>query len=41
LHFGMGTCSKVDRVTIKWPRGTVQVLNELPVNRYSTVEEPR
>jgi hypothetical protein len=41
LHFGMGACSKVDRVTIKWPRGTVQVLNELPVNRYSTIEEPR
>jgi enediyne biosynthesis protein E4 len=41
LHFGMGTCSKVDRVTIKWPRGTVQVVNELPVNRYTTIEEPR
>jgi len=41
LHFGLGTCSTVDRVTIKWPRGTVQVMNGLPVNRYTTIEEPR
>jgi hypothetical protein len=41
LHFGLGTCTSVDRVTIKWPRGTVQVLNGLPVDRYTTVEEPR
>ena len=41
LHFGLGSCSKVDRVTTTWPRGTVQVLNNLPVNRYMTVEEPR
>jgi len=31
----------VDRATITWPRGAVQVLNELPVDRYTTVEEPR
>jgi hypothetical protein len=37
----MGACAKVDRVTIKWPRGTVQVPNEPPVNRYATIEEPR
>jgi len=41
LHFGLGACAKVDRVTIKWPRGTVQVLKELPANRYITIEEPR
>jgi hypothetical protein len=41
LHFGLGACASVDRVTVKWPRGTVQVLNALPVNRYSTIEEPR
>ena len=41
LHFGLGACTKVDRVTITWPRGAIQVLNDLPVNRYTTVEEPR
>jgi hypothetical protein len=41
LHFGLGACAKVDRLTITWPRGAVQVLNELPVDRYTTIEEPR
>jgi hypothetical protein len=41
LHFGLGTCAKVDRVTIKWPSGMVQVVNEPTVNRYATVEERR
>lgn len=41
LHFGLGDCAKVDRVTIKWPRGALQKLTAVPVNRYTTVEEPR
>ena len=41
LHFGLGNCSKVDRVTIKWPAGTAQTLSGIPVNRYTTVEERR
>jgi len=41
LHFGLGGCTKVDRVTVKWPAGTAQVVNEIPVNRYTTIEEPR
>ncbi len=41
LHFGLGSCAKVDRVTITWPRGAVQVLKDVPVNRYSWIEEPR
>ena len=41
LHFGLGNCTKVDRVKVTWPKGEVQTLNELPVNRYSTIEEPR
>jgi hypothetical protein len=40
LHFGLGSCKKVDQLTIKWPRGAVQVLKDLPVNRYMTIEEP-
>lgn len=41
LHFGLGSCGTADRVTITWPRGTVQVLHDLPVNRYNVIEEPR
>jgi enediyne biosynthesis protein E4 len=41
LHFGLGSCPKVDRLTVKWPSGAVQVLDSLPLNRYSIVEEPR
>ena len=41
LHFGLGTCAKVDSVTIKWPRGGTQVEKNLPVNKYSVIEEKR
>ncbi|MBV9265456.1 MAG: CRTAC1 family protein [Acidobacteriaceae bacterium] len=40
LHFGFGSCGKVDRVTVTWPRGGVQVLTDVPMNRYSTITEP-
>jgi hypothetical protein len=39
LHFGLGTCTKVDRVTVKWPRGGTQTVRDLPVNQYSTITE--
>ncbi len=39
LHFGLGACTKVDRVTVKWPRGGTQTVRDLPVNRYSTITE--
>jgi hypothetical protein len=41
LHFGLGGCTKVDCVTIKWPGGKVQVVRDLPANRYAVIEEPR
>lgn len=41
LHFGLGSCVTPVRATIKWPSGAVQVVNDLPVNRYAAVEEPR
>lgn len=41
LHFGLGSCAKVDRVTITWPRGAVQVVKDVPVNRYTSVDELR
>ncbi|MBV9767229.1 MAG: CRTAC1 family protein [Acidobacteriaceae bacterium] len=41
LHFGLGSCRTVDRVTITWPRGTPQTIASIPVNQYTTVQEPR
>jgi hypothetical protein len=41
LHFGLNSCTKIDRVTITWPRGGVQVMKDLTVNRYTRIEEPR
>ena len=41
IHFGLGSCSKIDRMTVQWPSGTVQVLHSLATNRYIVVEEPR
>ncbi len=40
LHFGLGTCNKIDRVTIKWPRSGAQVVTDVAVNAYRTIEEP-
>lgn len=40
-HFGLGASEWVDRVTIRWPSGTHQVLHHLPVNRFHSVTEPR
>ncbi len=41
LHFGLGSCAKVDKLTVKWPRGAVQEVRDLPAGRYTTIEEPR
>lgn len=40
LHFGLGPCTKARRVRIRWPAGRVQVLEDVAVDRYLTVEEP-
>jgi len=40
VHFGMGSASKADKLTIHWPSGQEQVLQNLAVDRVLTVEEP-
>jgi hypothetical protein len=40
LHFGLGAATKADKLTIHWPSGKEQVLENLPVDRVMTVEEP-
>ncbi len=39
-HFGLGEDSAVRQLTIRWPRGQVQVLKNLPVDQLITVNEP-
>src|SRR5690606_15408689 len=39
LHFGLGAAPVVQRLTIRWPSGTVQVLENLPVNQRHLVKE--
>jgi hypothetical protein len=39
LHFGLGTAAKADRVTITWPSGTRQILENLAVDCVVTIEE--
>jgi enediyne biosynthesis protein E4 len=40
LHFGFGSCGRIDRIEIRWPRGILQVLTNTPVNKYLTISEP-
>lgn len=39
VHFGLGTASKVDRITVTWPCGTRQVLENVAADRFITIEE--
>ena len=37
MHFGLGSASRIARLKIRWPDGSIQALRDLPVNRYLTV----
>lgn len=39
IHVGLGAADKADRVEIRWPSGTVDVLANVPANRSITVRE--
>jgi hypothetical protein len=38
--FGLGSATKVDRLTVHWPRGTVQVLEDIAGDREIVIVEP-
>jgi hypothetical protein len=38
-HFGIGEAEKVERLEVRWPSGGIQVINDLPVNKFIEVEE--
>jgi len=41
VHFGLGTAKKVDRIEIRWPSGTIQVLENVAANQVLEIIEPR
>jgi hypothetical protein len=41
VHFGLGTATSVDRVTLTWPSGQRQFLTGVPANQTLRVVEPR
>jgi hypothetical protein len=41
VHFGLGAASKIDKVTVSWPSGRVQVLENMATDRVLTLEEPK
>jgi enediyne biosynthesis protein E4 len=40
VHFGLGTRKDIERIEIRWPSGTVQILEHVPVNQILHVKEP-
>jgi hypothetical protein len=40
VHFGLGSATQVDRLTIRWPSGQAQVIKNPAIDRYMTVQEP-
>ena len=41
LHYGLGKKSKVDLIEIHWPDDKVEVINDVPANRFITIEEQK
>jgi len=39
IHFGLGAAARADRIEIRWPSGTVDVLTDVPANRLIRVRE--
>jgi hypothetical protein len=41
VHFGLGDATKVDRLTVRWPSGKMQVLSEVPADAHVVIDEDR
>jgi hypothetical protein len=41
VHFGLGDATKVDRLTVRWPSGKMQVLTYLPADGHVVIDEAR
>ena len=40
VHFGLGKHRRVDQITVKWPSGIVQRLNDIEANQILHITEP-
>ena len=40
VHFGLGNDTVIKKLTITWPRGQMQVLENLPADQLLTIKEP-
>ena len=40
VHFGLGSDTSISKLTIHWPNGQVQVLEDLPVDKLLTIKQP-
>jgi hypothetical protein len=41
LHFGLGAAQTIEKITLQWPSGRTQILENVAVDRVLTVEEPK
>jgi hypothetical protein len=41
VSFGLGTATKVEEITIRWPSGILQSLSDVDVNQVLEVTEPK
>jgi len=41
VHFGLGTCARMDDLVVRWPSGRIQTLDGVAVDRVLDVTEPR
>jgi enediyne biosynthesis protein E4 len=41
LHFGLGDSKKVDRLEVRWPDGTRQVLTDVAADQFLTLRKPQ
>ena len=39
VHFGIGVRESIEKVEIRWPDGSLQTLETVPLNVYSRVEQ--
>ena len=39
VHFGLGRCEKIDKLSVEWPQGGVQTFVNLEADRFYTIDE--
>ena len=39
LHFGLGSAARADTIEVRWPRGRVEILHDVPARQTITIKE--